>query len=179
MVADQEGNWEVRVSTGKAGGPYTVTIRAGVTKVLEDIMLGEVWICSGQSNMEWQLRRAETAEEEIPNSGFPDIRLFTVEKHIGIRPVEDVNGTWELCNPETSADFSAVAYFFGKMLHQELGVPVGLVNTSWGGTPSESWTSRETLGTFGDFDQAAGALVWGKRMRSWRRHAWNRIELRQ
>jgi sialate O-acetylesterase len=153
VVADQEGNWEVRVSTGKAGGPYTVTIRAGVTKVLEDIMLGEVWICSGQSNMEWQLRRAENAVEEIPNSGFPDIRLFTVEKHIGFRPNEDVNGSWEQCKPETSADFSAVAYFFGKMLHQELGVPVGLVNTSWGGTPSESWTSRETLITFGDFDQ--------------------------
>lgn len=153
VVADQEGNWKVSVSTAKAGGPYTVTIQAGVTRVLEDIMLGEVWICSGQSNMEWQLRRAETAEDEIPNSSFPDIRLFTVEKHIGPRPNEDVNGSWELCNPETSADFSAVAYFFGKMLHQEMGVPVGLVNTSWGGTPSESWTSRETLLTFGDFDQ--------------------------
>ena len=153
VVADQEGNWLVSVSTGKAGGPYTVTIQADITRVLEDIMLGEVWICSGQSNMEWQLSRAETAGEEIPAANFPDIRLFTVEKHIAIRPNEDVNGSWEQCKPETAASFSAVGYFFGKMLHQELGVPIGLVNTSWGGTPSESWTSREMLSTFGDFDQ--------------------------
>lgn len=153
VVTDQKGNWEVTVSTGKAGGPHTVTIEADITRVLEDILLGELWICSGQSNMEWQLRRAETAEEEIPASGFPEIRLFTVEKHIATRPNEDLNGSWAICNPESSAGFSAVGYFFGKMLHQELGVPVGLVNTSWGGTPSESWTSRETLSTFGDFDQ--------------------------
>lgn len=158
VVADQKGNWKVSVSTGKAGGPYTVTIEADITRILEDVMLGEVWICSGQSNMEWQLQRAETAEEEIPASDFPEIRLFTVEKHIATRPNEDLNGSWKLCNPESSAGFSAVGYFFGKMLHQELDVPVGLVNTSWGGTPSESWTSRETLSTFGDFDQQLEAL---------------------
>lgn len=153
VVADQLGNWQVSVATGKAGGPYTVTIVADVTRVLEDILLGEVWICSGQSNMEWPLSAAETASEEIPLSDFPEIRLFTVEKHIATRPMEDLNGSWALCSPETSPSFSAVGYFFGKNLHKELGVPVGLVNTSWGGTPSESWTSRETLSTFGDFDR--------------------------
>lgn len=152
-VTDQQGNWQVSVSTGKAGGPYTVTIQADTIIVLEDILLGEVWICSGQSNMVWTLQSAERAAEEIPLSDYPGIRLFTVEKHIAQRPNEDLNGSWELCNPETSAHFSAVGYFFGKMLHQELGVPVGLVNSSWGGTPSESWTSREMLSTFGDFDQ--------------------------
>ncbi len=153
VVSDQEGNWEVSVATGKAGGPYTVSIEADVTRVLKDILLGEVWICSGQSNMEWQLRRAETAAEEIPLASFPEIRLFTVEKHIARWPNKDLNGSWELCNPESAVNFSAVGYFFGKMLHKELGVPVGMVNTSWGGTPSESWTSRETLSAFGDFDQ--------------------------
>ena len=153
VVTDQQGNWQVTVSTGKAGGPYTVTIQADITRVLEDILLGEVWICSGQSNMAWPLSRSETALEEIPLADYPDIRLFTVEKNIATRPNEDLNGSWELCNPETSASFSAVGYFFGKMLHQELGVPVGLVNSSWGGTPSESWTSRESLSSFGDFDQ--------------------------
>ena len=153
VVTDQHGNWQVSVATGKAGGPYKVTIKADITKVLEDILLGEVWICSGQSNMEWPLSRAETAKEEIPLSDYPEIRLFTVEKTIALRPEEDLKGSWDLCSPETSADFSAVGYFFGKMLHKELGVPVGLVNTSWGGTPSESWTSRETLLTFGDFDR--------------------------
>ncbi len=153
VVADQLGNWQVSVATGKAGGPYTVTIKADITRVLEDILLGEVWICSGQSNMEWPLSAAETASEEILLSDFPEIRLFTVEKHIATRPMEDLNGSWALCSPETSPNFSAVGYFFGKNLHKELGVPVGLVNTSWGGTPSESWTSRETLSTFGDFDR--------------------------
>jgi len=153
VVADQEGNWQVSVATGRAGGPYTLTIQADITRVLEDILLGEVWICSGQSNMEWHLSRAETAKEEIPLSDYPEIRLFTVEKTIAVRPEADVKGSWDLCSPETSADFSAVGYFFGKMLHKELGVPVGLVNTSWGGTPSESWTSRETLLTFGDFNK--------------------------
>ena len=158
VVTDQQGNWKVSVSTGKAGGPYTVTIQADVTRVLEDILLGEVWICSGQSNMEWPLSRAETAAEEIPVSDYPDIRLFTVEKHLAMHPETDLNGSWELCSPETAGSFSAVGYFFGKNLHQELGVPVGLVNTSWGGTPSESWTSRETLSTFGDFNEQLEAL---------------------
>lgn len=153
VVADQDGNWLVSVATGKAGGPYTITVKAETTIVLKDILLGELWICSGQSNMEWQLTNAETAAEEIPRSNYPNIRLFTVEKHIAARPDVDLVGSWELCNPESSANFSAVAYFFGKMLHQDLGVPVGLVNTSWGGTPSESWTSREKLQEFGDFDQ--------------------------
>ena len=151
--ADAQGNWQVKVVTGKAGGPYSVTVEGDITIVLEDILLGEVWICSGQSNMEWPLSRAETAEAEIPLSDFPDIRLFTVKKHIAPRPLEDVSGAWEACTPETSPGFSAVGYFFGKKLHKELGVPVGMVHTSWGGTPSESWTSREMLQTFGDFDQ--------------------------
>lgn len=158
VVTDQEGNWQVRVATGKAGGPYTVTIEADITRVLEDILLGEVWICSGQSNMEWPLSRAETAAEELPRSEYPEIRLFTVEKNIASIPNKDFNGSWELCSPKNAGSFSAVGYFFGQMLHQELGVPVGLVNTSWGGTPSESWTSREKLSEFGDFDQQLEVL---------------------
>lgn len=156
--ADAEGNWLVEVATAEAGGPHTVAIKGDTSIVLNDILLGEVWICSGQSNMEWSLSRAETADTEIPNSDYPDIRLFTVKKHIAPRPMEDVSGAWEACNPETSEAFSAVGYFFGKKLHKELGVPVGLINTSWGGTPSESWTSREMLQTFGDFDQQLEAL---------------------
>lgn len=152
-VADQQGNWKVSVVTGKAGGPYTVTIQAGETRVLEDILLGEVWICSGQSNMEWPLARTDSAELEISLSDFPDIRLFTVERKIAVHPEVDLSGTWTKCSPETTPNFSAVAYFFGRYLHKELDVPVGLVNTSWGGTPSESWTSRETIALFGDFDR--------------------------
>jgi len=156
--ADQQGNWEVDVVTAKAGGPYTLTIQGDITLVLEDILLGEVWVCSGQSNMEWPLSRAETAETEIPRADFPDFRLFTVKKHIAARPLENVSGMWEACSPESAESFSAVGYFFGKKLYRELGVPVGLVHTSWGGTPSESWTSREMLSTFGDFDAQLDAL---------------------
>jgi sialate O-acetylesterase len=150
--ADAEGNWQVKVATARAGGPYTLTIEGDITLELKDILLGEVWICSGQSNMEWPLSRTETGETEIPVADYPEIRLFTVKRHISPRPLEDVTGSWSACTPETAESFSAVGYFFGKKLHKDLGVPVGLVNTSWGGTPSESWTSREMLQTFGDFD---------------------------
>jgi len=156
--ADKQGNWQVKVLTGAAGGPYTLTIQGDITLRLEDVLLGELWICSGQSNMEWPLSRAETAETEIPQADFPDIRLFTVKKHIAPRPLEDVSGSWEACTPESVEGFSAVGYFFGKELHKNLGVPVGLVHTSWGGTPSESWTSRQMLSTFGDFDAQLEAL---------------------
>jgi sialate O-acetylesterase len=150
--ADAKGNWQVKVATAKAGGPYSLTIEGDITLELKDILLGEVWICSGQSNMEWPLSRTETGETEIPVADYPEIRLFTVKRHISPRPLEDVTGSWSACTPETAESFSAVGYFFGKKLHKDLGVPVGLVNTSWGGTPSESWTSREMLQTFGDFD---------------------------
>ena len=156
--ADSEGNWLVEVKTIEAGGPYKVTINADTTEVLNDIMLGEVWVCSGQSNMEWTLAKAESAPAEIPLANHPHIRLFQVERRISSRPREDVKGSWKVSNPVTARDFSAVGYFFGKHLNQQLDVPVGMINTSWGGTPSEAWTSREMLRTFGDFDNQLDRL---------------------
>ncbi len=150
--ADGQGNWLVEVNTAAAGGPFEIRIEADVTKVLENVMLGEVWVCSGQSNMEWPLRRAESAPSEIPAAHHPDIRLFQVEKHIASRPKDDVTGAWSVCSPSSAAGFSAVGYFFGKYLHESLDVPVGLINTSWGGTLSEAWTSQEMLRTFGAYD---------------------------
>jgi sialate O-acetylesterase len=151
-TAEQDGNWLVKAQTLVAGGPYTVTVASDTTLMLSDVMLGEVWVCSGQSNMEFPLARAESARPEIPQANHPDIRLFTVEKRIASRPREDVHGSWKVSSPATARDFSAVGYFFGKHLNGELGIPVGMINTSWGGTPSEAWTSREMLRTFGDFD---------------------------
>jgi sialate O-acetylesterase len=156
--ADEEGNWTVKVQTIQAGGPYDLTVKADTTLVLNDILLGEVWVCSGQSNMEWTLASAESAPAEIPRANHPDIRLFTVEKRISSRPREDVKGIWEVSSPATAKNFSAVGYFFGKQLNETLDVPVGLINTSWGGTPSEAWTSREMLKTFGDFDTQLSEL---------------------
>jgi sialate O-acetylesterase len=149
--AGTDGRWQIIIQTGPAGGPYEISFRSDTTIVLKDILLGEVWICSGQSNMEWTLSRAQSAQVEVPAADHPDMRLFTVEKRIASRPKEDVIGSWERCSPETAGHFSAVGYFFGKNIHEALGFPVGLINTSWGGTPSEAWTSRETLQNFDYF----------------------------
>ncbi len=149
--ADEDGDWLLKVKTGPAGGPFAITVVADTTLEISDILLGEVWICSGQSNMELPLKRAGTATTEIPRSLFPDIRLFTVEKRIASKPREDVSGRWERCRPESAGTFSAVGYFFGKNIHQQRRVPVGMIHASWGGTPAEAWTSRETLRNFDYF----------------------------
>jgi sialate O-acetylesterase len=149
------------VETGAAGGPYEISITAGNRITLKDILLGEVWICSGQSNMEWRLASAQSAKVEIPASNYPEIRLFTVEKHMAAKPRNKVEGSWQVCQPESAGNFSAVGYFFGKNIHQELGVPVGLINTSWGGTPSEAWTSKATLKGLKDFDSELEELCSG------------------
>lgn len=157
---DPSGRFEVRLATGAAGGPHRLTFRAGEERVIEDVLLGEVWICSGQSNMEMTV--AATAswypgvdgfEKELEAARHPRIRLFNVKNTISMRPNDDCEGSWAACAPDSVRDFSAVAYFFGRRLHQELGVPIGLIGTNWGGTVAESWTSRETLETLGDFDE--------------------------
>jgi len=158
VKADEEGKWLVETHTTAAGGPYEISINADVNVIIQDIMLGEVWVCSGQSNMEFSLSRAESAPSEIPAANHPKIRLFQVEKRIASRPKEDVTGEWSVCSPSTAAGFSAVGYFFGKNLNEALDVPVGLINTSWGGTPSEAWTSQEMLRTFGAFDNQLDKL---------------------
>ncbi len=149
--ADKEGNWNIPVETVQAGGPYEIIIKADSIIMLTNIMLGEVWVCSGQSNMEWPLSRAESAETEIPSASYQNIRLFKVAKTISPHPLDDVDGNWDICTPEIAKNFSAVGFFFGKALFEKMNVPVGLINTSWGGTPSEAWTSEEGLIQFESF----------------------------
>jgi len=150
-MASPEGKWEVILEPVAAGGPHELII-AGTNKIqLSNILVGEVWIGSGQSNMQWDVQRSMNPEEEIAAANWPKIRLFTVTRTIAQAPQEDCDGTWKVCSPETIADFSAVLYFFGRKLHQELGVPVGLINSSWGGTVAEAWTSREALEGDPDF----------------------------
>lgn len=158
VKADGAGSWLVEVATASAGGPYEIRIKADVTELLENVMLGEVWVCSGQSNMNWTFGSAESAPSEVPAANHPDIRLFHVERRIASRPKDDVSGSWAVCSPVTAEDFSAVGYFFGKYLNEKLDVPVGLIQTAWGGTPSETWTSREMLRTFGAFDNQLDKL---------------------
>ena len=145
-VADDEGRWIVDLRKMKAGGPLQMTIRGqSDTITINDVLVGEVWVCSGQSNMQWTVSNSSNAEQEIAEANYPNIRLFYVERKTSGIPLEDCNAAWVACTPETIPGFTALGYYFGREIHKELGVPVGLVHTSWGGTPAEAWTSRPSL----------------------------------
>lgn len=146
------GHWKVELSPKIAGGPFELTILGEDTIAFENVMVGEVWVCSGQSNMQWTVNNSANAEEEIKNAQHPDIRLFTVQRNVSPKPITEINSDgWQVCTTKTIPEFSAVGYFFGRHLHKKLDVPIGLINTSWGGTPAESWTSQRTLKTLPDF----------------------------
>jgi len=143
--ADKDGRWSVRLATPPAGGPYTITIEGPNRIVLEDVLIGEVWICSGQSNMEFPTSRAINGAQEVAAADYPKIRLFRVQRKVADQPLDDCQGTWQACSPQTVGSFSAVGYFFGRELHKKLNVPIGLIESAWGGTPAEAWTRREIL----------------------------------
>jgi sialate O-acetylesterase len=144
-TADADGRWRLRLRPRPAGGGYTLTVGTDQRIVLRDVQFGEVWIGSGQSNMQWSVEQSAEPEKEIAAAAHPGLRLFTVAQKVAAQPLDDVEGSWAACAPQTVKDFSAVAYYFGRELHARLGVPVGLIHSSWGGTPAEAWTSREAL----------------------------------
>jgi len=151
--SDNEGNWKLKVATPAAGGPFSISISDGKTLTLNNVLIGEVWICSGQSNMQMTMsgylnQPVIGANEAIATSANNSIRLFTVERVKSLEPADDFTGSWLECTPENVANFSATAYFFGKMLQQALGVPVGLINSSWGGTRIEPWISENGFKNF-------------------------------
>jgi sialate O-acetylesterase len=142
----KDGRWLVRLKALKAGGPFTLTVAGDSnTLTISNVLVGEVWLCSGQSNMAFELSRATNATEAIAGAGDPQLRLFTVPRSATDAPGTDASGSWKESSPETAAKFSAVAWFFGRDLRQALRVPVGLIHSSVGGTPAEAWTSRATL----------------------------------
>ena len=148
VKSDQKGDWELNLSTPKAGGPYTVTIQTSNNSILlNDIMIGEVWLSSGQSNMEWRMNQCinciDNQDEEISNVNNNQIRMFTVPIDLSGELIK--NSKWQVANPKNAEGFSAAAYFFARKLHEELQVPIGIVNTSWGGTRVEAWTSNSKL----------------------------------
>ncbi|MFT7487557.1 MAG: sialate O-acetylesterase, partial [Candidatus Paceibacteria bacterium] len=157
-VADEQGNWSVRVATGDEQGPQQLTIQGKNTLTVSDILLGEVWVCGGQSNMEWPLGRLTNYSELIAGANHPDIRLFTVKKKIAYTPEVDCVGTWQACTPEVVKDFSAVGFLYGRELSRELGVPIGLISCNWGGTVAEAWTSESTLASWQDFQAGLAAV---------------------
>jgi sialate O-acetylesterase len=146
----KDGKWMVKLNKLEAGGPYTMTIRGSNTIELKNVLVGEVWICSGQSNMEMGLGGCADAQKHIAESKNPMIRLFTVPKKVAATPTDSVQGTWVECGPQTVGGFSGVAYFFGRDLQKARNVPVGLIHTSWGGTPAEAWTSQPALEAVAD-----------------------------
>ncbi|MCW8133672.1 MAG: 9-O-acetylesterase [Planctomycetota bacterium] len=151
-TADEKGAWKAELPAMEAGGPFELTVTGKETKTLKNVMVGDVWVCSGQSNMEWGLWGIKNSKEEIAAAKFPNIRLFAVQKTISATPKDDpATGGWVECGPGTVTGFSAVGYFFGRHLHEQLKVPIGLIHTSWGGTVAEAWTSREALAKLEDF----------------------------
>lgn len=148
-LADPQGNWKVNLNTPVAGGPYDISINE---RTLTGVMTGEVWLCSGQSNMQWSLRQSDNADQEIATARYPVIRFFYVAREAAAGPKKNCTGHWESCYPGSAETFSAVAYFFGRELYQELGVPIGLIHSSWGGTPAEAWTRKEILETNPDLN---------------------------
>jgi len=149
-TANRQGEWKVFFPAFKAGGPYKLSIsesgRPGSGIELQGILIGDVWLASGQSNMEWSVKQAQDAVNEIAKADFPKIRLFQVAHVKKLRPQEDVaDGKWKICSPENVAQFSAVGYYFAKKIHLDQGVPIGVIQSTWGGTPIEAWTSREKL----------------------------------
>src|SRR5262245_25825361 len=151
----KDGKWVVRLKPLKAGGPFTLTV-SGRNKIeLKNVLVGEVWICGGQSNMAWRLNQSDNAEAEIAGAKYPMIRLFTAPRAEVAAPVTDVKAAWKECSPETAATFSAVGYYFGRDLHKARNVPIGLINNAVGGSPAESWTSAGVLNADAEYKQFA------------------------
>jgi sialate O-acetylesterase len=143
--ADADGKWSVTLDPLPVGGPHTLSVKGRNEIKLDDVLVGEVWICSGQSNMQWDVQLANDPDLESLSANYPNIRLISVPQVGTQEPQFTFNGRWDVCTPETVKDFSAVGYFFGRQLHQTLGVPVGLIDDAWGGSACEAWIRRDIL----------------------------------
>ncbi len=144
-TASPVGRWGVYLEPAEAGGPHDLTIDGENSIRLTDILVGDVWIGSGQSNMEWPLKRSNDAAREISAAQYPGIRYFKVVRAAADTRQDDVAGEWQNVTPETAGEFSGIAYFFARHLHTELGVPFGIIQSAWGGTPAQAWTSSRAL----------------------------------
>ena len=168
-TADSVGRWKVELGPLEAGGPFEMTVAGKNTVTLHDVAVGEVWICSGQSNMEMAVGNSprawggvDNAKQEIAAGDYPMIRHFAVKKAVAGKPQSEVIGQWVVATPETVGEFTAVGYFFGREIHEALNVPVGLIHTSWGGTPAEAWSSEQALA--GDPDLASITKSWQEKL---------------
>lgn len=162
-----DGRWSLSIATPEAGGPHTITVSDGKAITLENVMTGEVWLCSGQSNMEYPVKgwtSVLNADEELARADVPAIRLLQIRKVASETPQADVvanSDTWQVCNARTLPEFSAVAYFFARRLNDELGVPVGVIDATWGGSNIESWISADALGTIPEYADSIARRDYG------------------
>ena len=162
--ADGQGKWSLKIPTPAAGGPYEITFSDGKKLQLKNVMIGEVWFCSGQSNMEMPVAgwgKVMNYEQEIAEAAYPAIRLFQVKKNTSLAPLKEVESTlggWQECSSATVPEFSALAYFYARALWKELNVPIGVIDCTWGGTPAEAWTNHETLRQVMDFREEMDKL---------------------
>lgn len=151
VEADADGRWTLRLDPMPAGGPHELVVRGRNVVTVRDVLVGEVWLASGQSNMEFRLANARDAKEEIAQADYPLVRHFNVPRTVRPAPAETSAGEWKACTPDNAGGFSAVAYFFSRHLHQKLGVPVGILNASHGGSPIEAWMDAGSLTGDPDF----------------------------
>src|ERR1043166_3684437 len=175
-MAGTDGRWQVKIQPPATGGPYTVKISGRQTIELKNVLVGDVWLCGGQSNMQVSLRIVRNAEEEIRNANYPQIRFFSVATHAAYHPTNIPEGSWKVVSSETADRVSAVAYYFARKVQQEIHVPIGLVIDAVGGTPAEAWTSAEALRPLKDFNvplseleklRAAGGPEYGNYVMHW------------
>ena len=144
-TADAEGRFDLQLPPMSAGGPHELTVSADETRTMHDVLVGEVWLCSGQSNMQWAVSQVKDGELEAMTANYPGIRLVTLPWVGTQQPQRDFAGEWVACDPSTVSSFSAVGYLFGRRLHQALGVPIGLIDNAWGGSACEAWIRRDLL----------------------------------
>ena len=146
-TADKDGNWKVTLEGLKPGAAGTLSVKGKNTLTVQNVLVGEVWVGSGQSNMQWIVQNSQNAEQEIAAANYPEIRMFTVPNVVADSPQKDLptRSGWQICTPSTVKSWSAVGYFFARSLHQGQKTPVGIIHTSWGGTRAEAWTPKETI----------------------------------
>jgi sialate O-acetylesterase len=152
-VADEDGVWRLNLDELPVGRPYEIKVQGNNEVTISDVLVGEVWVCSGQSNMEWAVQDSDDADLERLAADYPQIRMVTVPKVASQEPLKDFQGSWSECTPETVGSFSAVGYFFGRLLHKTLDVPIGLIDNAWGGSACEAWVRRDVLENDDRFEQ--------------------------
>jgi len=160
VKTEANGKWKVAFPAKEAGGTYEFKIDSDSSFSFKNILIGDVWLCSGQSNMEWSAKQVFNASYELKNANFPQIRSFTVAKALSSAPLENVsNASWQISTPENTASFSAVAYFFAREIHKTQNIPIGIIHTSWGGTPIEPWIGIKSVEQHPDFKELADKFI--------------------